>query len=256
MNPYKLEINRNIDRWDEAIPLGNGEMGCLVFGSSQCIILALDRGDIWDRSDSPENIKGFTYANLLEWVKTKNTKAIYKTFDAPYAYPTPTKLPAGRIEISTDCKDKNSSFMLDMKTAECTYKNNSFTLKTYTHAENGVGMLKTDARNFDIKIVNPKFGRKNIFNKLLNHRVGHITTTRRLSVLKYPPAQFGYCKSGLIETHYYIQEISDSSCFGIAASVKKCGNETQIAYYAYRAQNADELKDVLVSKTADSLEKG
>lgn len=256
MNPYQLQIDRNIDRWDEAIPLGNGEMGCLVFGSSQRLILALDRGDIWDRSGSPEHINGFTYSNLIKWVETKNTRAIYKTFDEPYAYPTPTKLPAGRIEISLGSANENSSFMLDMNTAQCIYTNQAVALETYTHATKGVGLLKTNAPEFAFRIVNPKFGRKNIFNQLFRHNVGHITTTRKLSVLKYPDAQFGNLQKGGIEINYYIQEISDKSCFGIAAAVKKKKKETQMAYYAYRAETADELKKVLIAKVSTSLEEG
>ncbi|MGN0516298.1 glycosyl hydrolase family 95 catalytic domain-containing protein [Eubacterium sp.] len=256
MKPYQLQIEHSIDRWDEAIPLGNGEMGCLVFGSPQRIVLALDRGDIWDRSDSPEHIKGFNYSNLKEWVKTKNTKAIYNTFDKPYAYPTPTKLPAGRVEISMDSEESSCSFHLDMATAECTYKDKAVTLKTYTHATNGVGMFKTDAADFDIKIVNPKFGRKNAFNQLLKHKAGRITTTRKLSVLKYPAPLFETVKTDGIDIHYYVQEISDKSCFGIALGIKKTKNETEVSYYAYRAEDAQTLKSTLITKVKDAVLQG
>lgn len=256
MNPYQLKIDRSIDRWDEAIPLGNGEMGCLVYGSSKRLILALDRGDIWDRSDSPEHIKGFTYENLKKWVKAKNTGAIYKTFDAPYAYPTPTKLPAGRVEIAIGCENEKSSFNLDMKTAQCTYTNKSATVKTYTHATMGVGILKTDAKDFDVKIVNPKFGRKNNFNRLFKHKVGVIKTTRKLKVLKYPAPRFDSLIQNGVQINYYIQEISDGSCFGIASAVKKTEKETQMAYYAYRAETAEKLKRVLTQKVFDAVEKG
>ncbi|MGN0534705.1 MAG: glycosyl hydrolase family 95 catalytic domain-containing protein [Eubacterium sp.] len=256
MNSNQLQIDRDIDRWDEAIPLGNGEMGCLVFGSSQRLILALDRGDIWDRSDSPEHIKGFNYSNLKKWVETKNTGAIYKTFDAPYAYPTPTKLPAGRIEIGIGCDDEQSSFNLDMSTAQCTYTNKSVTVKTYTHATMGVGMLKTDAKDFEVKIVNPKFGRKNFFSRFFKHKVGVIRTTRKLKVLKYPAPRFDSLVQNGVRISYYIQEISDGSCFGIASAVKKTEKETQMAYYAYRADSAERLKRVLTQKVFDAVEKG
>ncbi|MGN0523398.1 MAG: glycosyl hydrolase family 95 catalytic domain-containing protein [Eubacterium sp.] len=256
MNSNQLQIDRDIDRWDEAIPLGNGEMGCLVFGSSQRLILALDRGDIWDRSDSPEHIKGFNYSNLIKWVETKNTGAIYKTFDAPYAYPTPTKLPAGRIEIGIGCENEPGSFNLDMATAQCTFTNKTVTVKTYTHATKGVGMLKTDATDFDVKIVNPKFDRKNIFSRFFKHRVGIIKTTRKLKVLKYPAPRFDSLSKNGVKINYYIQEISDGSCFGIASAVNKTEKEIQMAYYAYRADNAEKLKRVLTQKVADAVEKG
>ena len=59
MDPYKLTISREIDRWDEGIPLGNGELGALVFGSAKKLTVSPDRGDIWDKSGSPENTPGF-----------------------------------------------------------------------------------------------------------------------------------------------------------------------------------------------------
>ncbi|MGN0457794.1 MAG: glycosyl hydrolase family 95 catalytic domain-containing protein [Eubacterium sp.] len=256
MNSYELQIDRSIDRWDEAIPLGNGEMGCLVFGSSQRIILALDRGDIWDRNDSPEHIKGFNYSNLIKWVNEKNTGAIYKTFDAPYAYPTPTKLPAGRIEIGLGCDSESSSFCLNMKTAECTYKNDSVFLKTYTHATKGIGMLKTNASDIDIKIINPKFGKENIFNRAFKHKVGHIKTARKLSVLKYPKPQFGSLTKNGADINYYIQKISDGSCFGIASAVKMSGSETQMTYYSYCEKDGDRLKQILIEKVSSAIAKG
>jgi hypothetical protein len=43
-----LELAAPIDRWDEAIPLGNGLTGGLLWGGGNSIRLSLDRGDLWD----------------------------------------------------------------------------------------------------------------------------------------------------------------------------------------------------------------
>lgn len=43
-----LEFNKTITRWDEAIPLGNGLCGALIWGNSDGLRFSLDRGDIWD----------------------------------------------------------------------------------------------------------------------------------------------------------------------------------------------------------------
>ncbi|MGN1202761.1 MAG: glycosyl hydrolase family 95 catalytic domain-containing protein, partial [Eubacterium sp.] len=59
-----------------------------------------------------------------------------------------------------------------------------------------------------------------------------------------------------VEIDYYIQEISDKSCFGIATAVKKAEKETQMAYYAYRAENAEELKKALIEKVFNAVREG
>ena len=43
-----LQLAAPIGSWDEAIPLGNGLMGGLLWGEKDTIHLGLDRGDLWD----------------------------------------------------------------------------------------------------------------------------------------------------------------------------------------------------------------
>ena len=48
-NPsYDLTLTAPISTWDEAIPLGNGLTGGLLWGENNTIKLSLDRGDLWD----------------------------------------------------------------------------------------------------------------------------------------------------------------------------------------------------------------
>ena len=116
-NTYTLQINGDIKKWFEGIPLGNGVMGALLFGSSEELILSLDRGDIWDGTGSPENTPGFSYANLIALRKKGDFKSIARIFDKPYNEPTPTKLPAGKLIFDLKVRDKGV-FFLDMKRAE------------------------------------------------------------------------------------------------------------------------------------------
>ncbi|HOB97254.1 MAG TPA: glycoside hydrolase N-terminal domain-containing protein [Verrucomicrobiota bacterium] len=58
-----LRLAAPIATWDEAIPLGNGLMGGLLWGEANRIRLSLDRGDLWDERPAPGNPLGtFTYA--------------------------------------------------------------------------------------------------------------------------------------------------------------------------------------------------
>jgi len=85
---HKLIFKENIKRWDEAIPLGNGRIGSLIWGEPTALRFSLDRTDIWDLS-VPMNTerKEFCYKNLVRLAKEKKTQEIRELFDAPYNYP-------------------------------------------------------------------------------------------------------------------------------------------------------------------------
>jgi hypothetical protein len=47
-DPFRLELVAPIATWDEAIPLGNGLTGGLLWGQDRTLRLSLDRADLWD----------------------------------------------------------------------------------------------------------------------------------------------------------------------------------------------------------------
>jgi alpha-L-fucosidase 2 len=49
-----LVLTAPIRNWDEAIPLGNGLMGGLLWGEKNILRLSLDRGDLWDVRQAAE----------------------------------------------------------------------------------------------------------------------------------------------------------------------------------------------------------
>ncbi|MGN0522016.1 MAG: glycosyl hydrolase family 95 catalytic domain-containing protein [Eubacterium sp.] len=256
MQPYNLVIDREIDRWDEGIPLGNGEMGCLLFGSGQKLIFSLDRGDIWDRSFTPEKTDGFKYSNLVKWAKSGDFKSISKTFEVPYHKSVPTKLPTGRFEITPLAVPEKCSFSLDMMTAESTFDGGDAYLKTYVHATKGVGMIKTDIREFTLNIVNPKFGKKSKLDNLLNKLPQKPGVSNRLKDVKYPAPEFACVDNKNVNIKYFIQRLNDGSVFGIAVGEKKKEKISELAYYAYYCKNVDELKNILTDKINLALENG
>src|SRR5678815_5775595 len=96
-----------IKSWDEAVPLGNGMMGGLLWGEGNKVRLSLDRGDLWDERPTPEP----------GWWKKRNWKA-GGDWDGPYNGVTPTKLPAGRLEIALDPSQRLKAFELHLASAE------------------------------------------------------------------------------------------------------------------------------------------
>lgn len=114
-----LRLAAPIRTWDEAVPLGNGLLGGLLWGETNLLRLSLDRGDLWDLRTPPEiREPGFTYQNLQRLVRDRNQKEIGRLFDEPYNQPTPTKIPAGRLEIVLDPSQSVERFELNLATAE------------------------------------------------------------------------------------------------------------------------------------------
>jgi alpha-L-fucosidase 2 len=110
-----LEITAPITNWDEAIPLGNGLMGGLLYGEGSQIKISLDRGDLWDERVHPAiRKKDFTWKNLVALKTAENWEEIADIFDKPAESPTPTKIPGGRLEISLDPDFSAESFFLDI----------------------------------------------------------------------------------------------------------------------------------------------
>ena len=257
MDPYKLTIPREIDRWDEGIPLGNGEMGALVFGSAKKLTVSLDRGDIWDKSGSPENTPGFCYANLVKWAKSGNRKAIYKTFDLPYQRPTPTKLPCGRLElfVQGDRVPQDCCFSLDLKTAVCTFTNGDFRLAAFVHAAQGVGMLKTEGAPVKIHLVRPKFGKRTKYSAFFERFSRRAAVSNKLKNVKYPAPVLKQQLVRDVRVQFFVQPLNDGSAFGVAVGERQTAYGQEFAFYAYSGRG-EALENILTEKVTDALRKG
>ena len=116
--PMTLTLTAPIATWDEALPLGNGLLGGLLWGGEGTLRLSLDRGDLWDERPAPGNpLKGFTYAQLQRLVAAKDNAGISKIVDGAYFSDHPTKIPAGRLELDLAPGQTVSAFELDLATA-------------------------------------------------------------------------------------------------------------------------------------------
>ncbi|MCK4998577.1 MAG: glycoside hydrolase N-terminal domain-containing protein, partial [Anaerohalosphaera sp.] len=114
---FELKLAAPIDRWDEAIPLGNGILGGLLWGHDNTINLSLDRGDIWDETLAPEILEGnWNYANMKKLIE-EDWGEYSRRYDRIYSHPAPTKLPGGRLVLTLSDSKKADAFTLDMKKA-------------------------------------------------------------------------------------------------------------------------------------------
>lgn len=115
-DPMQVVLTAPISVWDEAIPMGNGLLGGLLWGEGDVIRLSLDRGDLWDERPAKDMPwEQFTYANLQRLVREKKPAEINAVFDKNYRDVHPTKIPAGRLEITLASSQRVRSFELDLQ---------------------------------------------------------------------------------------------------------------------------------------------
>src|SRR5690606_3157293 len=69
---HNLQFDRLASRWDEAIPLGNGMLGALVWKKENTLRFSLDRADLWDER------KAFHLEqHTFKWVQGQVTNNTY-----------------------------------------------------------------------------------------------------------------------------------------------------------------------------------
>jgi alpha-L-fucosidase 2 len=114
-DPYQIVLKAPIEKWDEALPLGNGLTGGLLWGGDGGIRLSLDRGDLWDLRDHPIlSDESFTYDSMVRMVREGRNDELNEKHS--HISPFPTKLPGGRLVVDIDSKPA-SVFRLDMRRA-------------------------------------------------------------------------------------------------------------------------------------------
>lgn len=119
---HNLQFNHLAKKWDEAMPLGNGMLGALIWEKDNKLRLSLDRADLWDERKAMD-ISKFNFKWVEEQVLKKDYAPVQKIGDAPYAnIPYPTKLPAAAMEFNIADFGAVVSNVLDIKTAVNTVK--------------------------------------------------------------------------------------------------------------------------------------
>jgi len=142
---YDLVFNRLAESWDEAIPLGNGLIGVLVWRKGSSLRLSLDRADLWDLRPA-ENLDRPEWS--FSWVRNRVLKQDYKTvqdlFDAPYERnPAPTKIPGAALEFDDSELGEVSSVRLLIQNALCVIEwKSGARLSLFVHATEPVGWFR------------------------------------------------------------------------------------------------------------------
>jgi len=159
---HNLHFEKLAKVWDEALPLGNGTVGALIWEREGNLRFSLDRADIWDmRPMAGLHREEFSYKWVQEQVRKKDYKPVQQYFDAPYdREPAPSKIPAGALEFAlpADWKVKRADVLLASASAEVEW-DNGVLLRTFVHATEPIGWFRFENVNAEMppQLVAPRY---------------------------------------------------------------------------------------------------
>ncbi|TFH39234.1 MAG: hypothetical protein E4G95_01665 [Bacteroidia bacterium] len=131
--------------WDEAIPLGNGMLGALVWKRDSMLRISLDRADLWDlRPMTNLDFSQVTYEWVYDQWKNGDYSRVQEVLDVPYdKRPAPTKIPAAALEFDISSLGDPSEVRLLVDNALCqvTWENGAI-LTVFVDASSQAGWFR------------------------------------------------------------------------------------------------------------------
>jgi len=234
-----LQLAAPIRSWDEAVPLGNGTMGVLLWGEGNLLRLSLDRGDLWDERPSKafELVRGqFNWAALQQLVASNRMDDFNAIADANYDYDgPPTKLPAGRVELTLDESQKVASFELNLATAEGLAKfTNGNTARLFVNAADVVRPVAL------LELLGPPL------------KEVRLKSPVSVSKLGYPAPLTGQA-DGL---RWFEQPATDGFSYAICAAWKRVGDATLLAVTVATSHEGKSPRAVAETRVKAALQQG
>ena len=210
-----LVLAAPIRKWDEAIALGNGWSGCLLWGEGNEIRLSLDRGDLWDeRTNGPK-----------EWWKTQTWKTGGAMWEGAYQGATPTKLPAGGVFITLPATTKVREFELDKAAAMGLARfGDGAEMQVFSSATEPVMMVRLrNAVPTAVEVLDSIA----VGARLRGGSAG--PDSHSVNALGYPKAHNGEDKSAAGEVRWYRQEAAAGLAYGVVCETRQLGADTLMA---------------------------
>ena len=162
---HNLVFKELAHTWDEAIPLGNGMVGSLVWQNNGKLRFSLDRADLWDlRPMVNIDFVKWKFKDVYRYWKNNQYGEVQKAFDEPYdRLPAPSKIPAGALEFDIKNLGKVKKVTLDVKTATCIVLwENGAKLTTFVHAGKPEGWYKFEnlTESVGVSLISPPYNQK------------------------------------------------------------------------------------------------
>ena len=229
LTKYNIKSKKSILSWDEAMPIGNGKIGALIYGDGP-LRISLDRVDLWDTRVNPKTLeKGFTFKNLTELSLSERpedwqerTRLFEDIFiEKPY----PSKITAGRLELDFGRKCPIIDSEVDVSTAIATVSaGDRLKIEAFASAVEFVGVMRAEG-DYSLRINLPEYLSKEEGEPAFIHTGG-----------------FGYPEAKVIkegEFTYYVQDTFTDFKFGIVVLEKQVGNLKEI-YFTIATTNDGE----------------
>jgi len=140
---HDLQFSSLAKSWDEALPLGNGMVGNLIWQKNGKLRFSLDRADLWDQRPSVDLDK-LNFKMVQEQVAINNYKIIQDLGDLPYERdPAPSKIPGAALEFDIASLGEVVSTRLYIieGVAEVKWKNGA-RLITFIHPQLPIGWYR------------------------------------------------------------------------------------------------------------------
>lgn len=249
LKKYDIKSDKAIARWDEALPLGNGKIGCLIYGDNP-LYLSLDSIDLWDTRVNPVTLEdGFHFDNLKKLVKSGSDadwQEYNRLFDDVFmgcAYPS--KITAGRIELLfADGKTASSKLSISTALAEV-YGENGLKLQSFLSAIDFVGVAKVYGE-YSLNIHIPNY----ISGDAHNHS-GIGRQDQEMS-MHYPKAEVVQ-ENGFT---YYVQSTHTDFKYGIFVYRKPCGAYDELYFTVAKNTDCTDFVNVTKTKLLQAAKKG
>jgi alpha-L-fucosidase 2 len=118
-NSLKLWYTKPARVWTEALPVGNGRLGAMVFGGVENELIQLNEATLWSGGPVRKNVNPNAYANLLlareALLKDSDYAKAYNYAKNMQGYYSESYLPLGDLTITQDLKDSvPSSYYRDL----------------------------------------------------------------------------------------------------------------------------------------------
>lgn len=242
-----MKFDSTITTWDEAIPLGNGAIGALIYGPSDALRLSLDRNGLWDCSDAPQPGGEYTYKRLIQCAEESRLDEMARIFHKPYsAKPAPTKLPAGKLIVDLGV-DENVESTLDLYSAEATFKAGNVEMRTFLDANKEVGICTVNSDNISFICEAPADSKIGTSFHLSNLRI---------TDLNYPPHEIIEIVDDDIIYRGFAQKVNSTMTYGLVAGMKKLEGKTIIAYTVICGIDSEEVSKKGCALVKEAIDNG
>ncbi len=236
MKDYALNFNKSIKRWDEAIPLGNGSIGSLIYGSGP-LKIAVDRIDLWDnRPIESVYKKDFKYKDYVRACLGSEEDWDYKInkYDIRPRLNFPTKLSAGRIILDIGESSEDIVSNLDIENAISTVMCNDTIVTSFISAVEQVGIISVN-KECSFRLHIPGYISGNKEDSELSQDDG---TSATQQLLNYPEAKVE------IDGEYVFYKQNSLTDYSYTLMLKKVKNGGNFDIY-YTVITTDDDKDVV-----------